>query len=123
MGLWTWVFWELNVISSSATSTIEISAVHSVHCLTFRPLANSTAPNSTYLIRFKVIHFLQDVRKQLKQLKNQLNVINRTFLRNLKGHIRQTTICTKLQNDVSELHHKEIRCTWQLTRTTNLKRF
>ena len=32
----------------------------------FRPLANSTAANSTYLIKFKVIQFFQDVRKQVK---------------------------------------------------------
>ena len=27
-----------------------------------------------------------------------------------KGHTGQTTIRTKLENDVSELHQKEIRC-------------
>ena len=34
--------------------------------LQIQPLANSTATNSTYLIKFKVIQFFQDVRKQVK---------------------------------------------------------
>ena len=38
-----------------------------------------------------------------------------------KGHIGQTTIRTKLENDVSELHQKGIRCDLHLTGTTNFK--
>ena len=34
--------------------------------LQIQPLANSTATNSTYLIKFKVIQIFQDVRKQVK---------------------------------------------------------
>ena len=43
-----------------------LSTIHTFNRLPFRPLANSTATNSTYSIKFKVIHFFQDVRKQLK---------------------------------------------------------
>ena len=43
-----------------------LSTIHTFNRLLFRPLANSTATNSTYLIKFKVIQFFQDVRKQLK---------------------------------------------------------
>ena len=43
-----------------------LSTVHTFNRLPFRPLANSTATNSTYLIKFKVIQFFQDVRKQVK---------------------------------------------------------
>ena len=39
------------------------STVHTFNRLPFRPLANSTATNSTCLIKFKVIQFFQDVRK------------------------------------------------------------
>ena len=61
-----------------------VSTVHTSNHLPFRPLAISTAENSTYSIRFKVIQILQDVRKQLHQLKNQLNIINKTVLRNFQ---------------------------------------
>ena len=37
-----------------------LSTVHTFNRLPFRPLANSTATNSTYLIKFKVIQFFQD---------------------------------------------------------------
>ena len=48
------------------------------------------------LEKFMVIQYFQDVREQLRQLKNQLNVINRTVLRNFQKsywtnyHIYQT---------------------------------
>ena len=42
---------------------------------------------------------------------------------NSKGHIGQTTICTKLANDVFELHQKEIICNLHLTSTKNLGDF
>ena len=45
---------------------ITLSTVHTFNRLPFPPLANSTATNSTYLIKFKVIQFFQDVRKQVK---------------------------------------------------------
>ena len=48
-------YW-LHVISSYAISTAAISTVHTFNRLPFRPLANLTAANSTYLIKFKVIH-------------------------------------------------------------------
>ena len=41
------------------------STVLTFNRLPFRPLANSTATSSTYLIKFKVIKFFQDVRKQV----------------------------------------------------------
>ena len=58
-------FLRLHVISSYAISSAATSAVHTFNRLPFRPLANSTAANSTFLFKFKVIQFLQDVRKQV----------------------------------------------------------
>ena len=43
-----------------------LSTVYTFNRLPFRPLENSTAKNSTYSIKFKVIHFFQDVQKQVK---------------------------------------------------------
>ena len=62
---WLYSKW-LHIISSYAISTAAISTVHTFNRSHFQPLANSTATNSTYLIKFKVIQFLQDVRKQVK---------------------------------------------------------
>ena len=56
----------LHVISPYAISTAAISIVHTFNRLPFRPLANSTVTNSTYLIKFKFIQFFPDVRKQVK---------------------------------------------------------
>ena len=86
----------LHVISSNAISTTAISIVHTFNRLPFRPLANPAAENSTYLIISKAIQFFQDVRTQVIWLKNQLNVINETALRNFQRsywtnyHIYQT---------------------------------
>ena len=43
-----------------------LSTVLTFNRLQIQPLANSTATNSTYLIKFKVIQFFQDVRKLVK---------------------------------------------------------
>ena len=43
-----------------------LSTVHTFNRLPFRPIANSTATNTTYLIKVKVIQFFQGVRKQIK---------------------------------------------------------
>ena len=85
----------------------------------FRPLANSTAENLSYLIRFKVIQFFETFEIKWKRI-NCASLIRQSYVIS-KGLIEQITIRTKLENDVSELHQNEIRCDLHLTRTTNLK--
>ena len=44
---------------------LTLSTVHSFHRLPFRPITISIAANSTYLLKFHVIQFFQDVREQI----------------------------------------------------------
>ena len=107
-------------ISTGPTSSTAVSTVRTFNRSPFRPLAISTAANSTCLNKFKVIQSFQAIRNN-QYLKINWTYSKRQFCVNSKGHIGQTTICTKFANDVFELHKKEITCNLHLTRTTNLK--
>ena len=103
-------------IYSLQFQSFKLSTVHSFNRLLLRSLANST-----YFFKLRVFNFFKSFQSHLSiwrikwtSSKGQSYII-------FKGHIGQTTIRTKIENDVFELHQKEIRCSLHLTTTRNLK--
>ena len=84
-------------MASNAISTAAIPTVRTLNWLPFRPIAKPTSFNSTYLIRFKVSQFFQDVPKRLKWVKNQQSAtLWKVILNKLPNVPNLRMMCPKL---------------------------